>query len=178
MYNKLIISISISILALTASAQVNLYPWQPNSYNVDPNLDKFVGTWRWVQATDTFEVKMQKGAVHLGGQLNCDVEEIFGWLRYVKNGVLQQSSYQYIGSTFNSGKVQFLAGYYNHPTKQFGSFDDWVNNNYGELYLTMLNANYTQMRFQIKSSRGIRMMGSPPASIGFTVPKDVVLTKQ
>jgi hypothetical protein len=82
------------LLILVFTAQVAItqalaYPWQPSSYNARPMLDKFVGTWHWVQATDTFEIKTQKGVFHYAGDLNCDVEQIFGWLRHVKNGVLQ-----------------------------------------------------------------------------------------
>jgi hypothetical protein len=173
MFKKILFIAVLVNISLLLSAQY--MPWLPGSYNSRPILNKFAGTWRWTQASDTFEIKMQMGVFHYGGELNCDVEQMFGWLRYVKNGVLQQSSYQYIGYPLTSGKVNFSIGNSNHQTKQFGSYKDMVKNKHGEVFVTMLNNNYTSLKWLLRESRGIK--SKPNFQWGFTVPTDLTLTR-
>ena len=59
-------------------------------------LNKFVGTWRWTSGTDTVEIVLEK-QVYIIPMTGSHTEKLVGWHKYVKNGIINQSSYQCIG---------------------------------------------------------------------------------
>jgi len=149
-----------------------LYP--SGSFNSKPELDKFVGTWKWVSGNDTVILALYKQAIYYAPPLNYHVENIVGWHRYVKNGVLVENSSQYSGQSYIGGHSTILA-WAKSATKIYGVFEDITKNKDCDLYLTMVDNTYTQMNLKIGESRGIRPTGF---QYGFTLPTSIVLTKQ
>lgn len=149
-------------------------PYPPGSYNAKPELDKFVGTWRWVSGNDTLTIHFFKQAIHYPSPLDYDVEGLVGWHKYIKNGVLSESSLQYSGLPRHGGHSTLLA-WNQTPTKLYGVFSDLSKDKRCDLYLEMTNASYNQMTWKLKESRGIKPSGF---QYGFTLPTNLVLTKQ
>jgi hypothetical protein len=90
---KLILIILLSVLTQTSNAQVQV--------PVNNHLNKFIGTWRWTAGQDTFEITLHKQIYRPFLTYPFAGEAIVGWHKYVKNGQLIQSSFQYIGRDIN-----------------------------------------------------------------------------
>jgi hypothetical protein len=168
---KKIIGILILFIALKSSGQ---FPYPPCSYNAKPELDKFVGTWRWVSGADTLELKLYKQAIHFPEPMDFDVENIIGWHRYVKNGVLIESSFPYAGLPYIGGHSTVFA-WGQSPIKLYGNFNDLTKKKRCDIYLLMTNSSYTEISWKIMETRGMTL---PGFQYGFTLPVSLTLTKQ
>lgn len=169
---KIFFIILLTGIYISSNAQHTPYP--AGSFNAKPELDKFVGTWRWVSGNDTLLVQLYKQSIHYPDPFNYDVECLIGWHKYVQNGVVAESSIQFAGLPFRGGHSTIFAGS-RTPVKLYGSFDDLTKNKSCDLYLTMTDNTYTQMNWKLMESRGITPQGF---QYGFTLPINVVLTKQ
>jgi hypothetical protein len=149
-------------------------PYPSGSYNSKPELDKFVGTWRWVSGHDTVEIHLFKQAIHYPEPLNYDVEALVGWHKYVKNGIVIETSLQFSGLPRTGGHSTILS-WNQSPTKTYGVFNDLTKGKRCDLYLNMINAANTQLNWTLKEPRGIRPTGF---QYGFTLPTNLTLTKQ
>lgn len=152
----------------------------------NPELDKFVGVWRWTSGADTMEITVQK-QVYILYFTDNHSEILVGWHRYVKNGVLQQSSYQYIGRDINldfndatpDAKTTLLGTVYSTSTNKayFYSFWDLSLHKSFNLWLTFLPGSTTQATWKLSQGRG-GLYAGPSGSNGiYSMPKQLVLTK-
>ena len=105
--------------------------------------------------------------------LNYDEEAIVGWHKYIKNGIIVESSLQYIGLPYIGGHASILAGT-RSPVKVYGSLREQTKSKSSDLYLSMINSNYTLMEWKLYEARGLTPQGSIK---GFTLPVDIILTK-
>ncbi|HAZ92090.1 MAG: hypothetical protein IPO46_05715 [Chitinophagaceae bacterium] len=151
----------------------------------NPQLDKFVGVWRWTSGADTVEITLQK-QVYILQFTNKHSEVLVGWHRYVKNGVLQQSSYQYLGRDVNldfndaalDAKTTLLGTVYSTSSNKayFYAFWDLVLHKGFELFLTLLPNSNTQATWVLKQPRGL-YTGPEGLNGVFSMPRNLVLTK-
>lgn len=145
-------------------------------------LDKFVGTWRWVSGNDTVEIVLQKQVIYYDAATPSNIESLVGWHRYVKNGVLKENSMQFIGSSYNTGSAannvkSTLLGGVQKPTNLYMNFSDLTLNKNEELWFTLLPASLTQATWKLREPRGL-YMGSAGTAGKVTLPKDLKLIKQ
>lgn len=174
--NKHIIFIALLMISLNGFSQTTHY---------DPNLDKFVGTWKWSSGNDTLTIVLQKQMENTHPTFGSR-EAIIGWHRYVKNGQLKESNMQYLGldytSYFNSqdpddNKISIIAASRGPVKLRMALVMDITNNKAEYGYLTMLTGSTTQAEWQIMDSPGVYM--GPSGTIGkITLPKRIILTKQ
>ena len=155
---------------------------------VVPNnlLNKFVGTWRWTSGTDTVEIVLEK-QVFIIEMTGSHSEQLVGWHKYVKNGIINQSSYQYIGRNVNlesdSSNVDLkttLQGttHANNPNQvYFYSFWDVVLHMNFNIFFTLQPGSTTKANWVLRQPRGL-YVGPPGLNGVFTLPKQLVLTKQ
>jgi hypothetical protein len=145
-------------------------------------LDKFVGTWRWVSNNDTVSIVLEKQNVQIyPGYIKT---LIVGWHKYVKNGILIQSSFQYIGrdknldlnSTATDLKTT-LMGHLSSPNSIWcTTFWDLSLHKSFYLYLTLLPNSTTQLKWNLRQHNGI--YSGPSGTFGlFTLPKSLIMAK-
>lgn len=161
---KYVLLILSFVISFTAFSQVQ----------TDPDSDKFIGTWKWVSGSDSLILHLYKQAVHYPAPLNYDVENIIGWHKYVKNGIVTKSSIQYSGQPYLNGHSTIFA-WNQSPIKLYGTFEDISKNKECDLYLTMTDNTYTQLIWKIMEPRGLRPSGF---QYGFTLPVNLTLLKQ
>ena len=166
------------ILFITALAFITLK--SDAQIIVNNDINKFVGIWRWSSGNDTVEITLQKQNYHNQFQTLC------GWHKYVKNGILIESSYQYIGRDinvdFSSNDADFkttLNGscYPSTPNNIFFTrfWDLSLHKNFN-LFLNMLPGSTTQATWKLRQPRGVYV--GPPGKNGlFTLPRDLIMTK-
>ena len=152
----------------------------------DPELDKFVGVWRWKNGTDTMEITLQK-QVYFLQFTNTYSEILVGWHRYIKNGTLQQSSYQYLGRDvnldFNDNSIDLkstLGGMtYSSNNRQayFYTFWDLALHKNFNLWLTLLPNSTTQATWELKQGRCGLYVGPPGLNGVYSMPKQIIITK-
>ncbi len=151
----------------------------------NPELDKFVGVWRWVNDSDTLEITLQK-QIAITPFTNKQCEVLTGWHRYIKDGVQQQSSYQYIGRNVNLDnndpstdlKNTMEATVYSTSSNRAFFYSIWdlsLHKNFN-LWLTLLPNSTTQATWVLKQPRGL-YVGPEGLNGGFLMPKNLVLTK-
>lgn len=156
---------------------------QTTHYN--PNLDKFAGTWKWISGTDTLTIVLQKQMENTHPTFG-PTEAIIGWHKYVKNGQLKESNFQYIGINYTTyfndpvddSKVSIVAGSEGASRLRMTTIRDISNSNKSEYgYLTLLSGSFTRAEWKIMDRQGIYM--GPSGTIGkITLPKHIILTKQ
>jgi hypothetical protein len=158
--------------SLNCMAQLSPHP--VGSYTTNGLLDKFVGTWMWTSGTDTMTVVLQKQKIHYPSPFDYDIDQIVGWHRYVKAGVLMESSLQYVGTPFSNGHSTLL-GWTENKSRLRLTFDDLSKQKHSnELYFTMLNGSTTQANWSIRNSEGLKNGGYDHS---FTVPTTMAFTK-
>lgn len=175
MKKNITIIIAIFILGSKITAQIQ----PPNN-----DLNKFEGTWRWTSGLDTVLIVLEKQIVT--PYPNCSAEILVGWHKYVKNGVLNQSSLQYVGrdinidrtSTANDLKTTITGG--TSPLAPndciFRTFWDLELHKSFSLYFSMLPNSTTQAKWEIKG-RGIAMRNTFSINAASSIPKNLILTK-
>ena len=72
-------------------------PHLPGSFISHPELAKFIGDWKWGSGTDSVLLHLEKQFIHYPMPLSYDEEAIVGWHKYMKNGIMIESSLQYSG---------------------------------------------------------------------------------
>ncbi len=150
------------------------FPYPVGSFTSHPELNKFVGDWKWGSGADSVILHLEKQFVHYPQPLNFDEELLVGWHKYIKNGTIVETSLQYSGLPYIGGHSSILAGM-KSPIKLYGSFREHTKSKKCDLYLTMINSSFTQMDWRLLESRGLKSQGF---LYGFTLPVNIVLIKQ
>ncbi len=154
---------------------------------INPELNKFVGVWRWTSGTDTIEITLQKQVYINYLANNTQTEMLVGWHRYIKSAILQQSSYQYIGRNenldYNDNSLDFkntlLGTVYNTKPNEVFFLTCWdlvLHKNFN-LWLTLLPGSTTQATWKLTQGRGGLYAGPEGLNGIFSMPKNLVLTK-
>lgn len=150
----------------------------------NPELDKFVGTWQWVSGNDTVTIILNKQVSIFP---NGDSREILvGWHKYVQNGQLKESSLQYVGQNINAENILpgsdlqiTLYGFTKKPTEiWFNRFWDLTLHKKCHLFFELLPNSLTQATWKLTNPNGPRYMGPTGTYNQFTLPRELVLTKQ
>jgi len=147
------------------------------SYQTNTTMGAFHGTWQWVNGTDTVKIYLYTKKVfsplHGGYFDDC----LIGWHIYKKGNTVIESSYSGIN---NVDSRTFLGSNLNEPSGVVeGIFKDLTKHKEGELTLT-LNTAGNQLTWKLVNVSGlsIRKPTDPPYEPNFTLPKNMVLTKQ
>ena len=148
----------------------------PGSNMLAPELDKFVGTWRWKSGTDTLTIYLYKQNIPVVP--GCNSPSIVGWHRYVKNGVLIEGTEQYAGTPyFNNSHATIVAGAepdVSSVTEISGGSSEETKHKSFSITLKMTNSTYTNMSWKIRNSYGLQPQDF---DYGSTLPWNLILTK-
>ncbi|MCC7378375.1 MAG: hypothetical protein IT255_03350 [Chitinophagaceae bacterium] len=149
----------------------------PGSYMTNNTMGAFHGTWQWVSGSDTVKLFLNTQKVWIdyagGFYLDC----LVGWHLYKKGNTVIESSYSNIN---NGNTYTFMGGNENGPiNKAEGALNDLTKHKEGDLTLT-LNAANNELTWKLVNAEGVHIRRStdPPFDYTFTLPKNMVLTKQ
>jgi hypothetical protein len=170
---KTFIIAAFTFLSLSSNAQI--FP-NAGEYLTDNTLDKFIGTWRWINNNDTIIIKLKKIKVLYPDGYHMDM--LAGAHMYTKNGL---SCENYL-SRFDSispikvGTVR-LAGkpYGTNSNKIKGGLKDNTKHKWVELRLEYNSTTPPQIIWHLEPYEGTIL---PPKLEGQTLPKDIILIKQ
>lgn len=155
---KITISIIIILvgLILKTNAQTNYTP---------------IGTWRWVNGNDTVQFFFKTATVLVGDD---DAPIIFGFHKYVKNGIVIENNLSNSGSSFNQNLYSLFIPNNApvHNPRMDGQLKDITLNNNRRMIVKRINP--TTMTVNLTYIQGVR--NNRP--YGFTLPRSFTLTKQ
>jgi hypothetical protein len=172
---KTFIIAAFTLLSLSSNAQIFL---NAGDYLTDNTLDKFIGTWRWVNANanDTIIIKLKKIKYLSPAGDFSDI--LRGTHSYSKNGLEIEnylSKFDIISPT--KGGTVGLAGkpYGTNPNKVRGGLKDNTKHKWVELRLEYNSTTPPQIIWHLEPYEGTIL---PPKLEGQTLPKDIILIKQ
>ena len=164
---------------LTSNAQLP----QSGEHLYHPNMDNFVGTWKWISGNDVFTFKLKK--VHLYYPAHGYYDDmIMGSHCYIKNGIIIEDNLADFPSVGQNLKGSIYIWYHNSnntPNNIYGQVKDPLNNKSERLYLEFLPAATPTLHWTLESLGGGNsyLIGTTPIKgIGWTLPADIILVKQ
>ncbi|RAV28477.1 DUF6705 family protein [Sinomicrobium soli] len=162
------------VLAMCSGLVHAQTPPQPGDNILDPESDKFIGEWRWVNGQDTLEISLKKGNIADPFGVGYRLDVLIGFHRYKKGNTVIESSYANISTDAADKKWTLLGGSDNDDAMVFsGRLKDISKNKSGNLRM-VLNADRTQLTWELSNSEGVRI---GEYDWGFTLPKQLTLHK-
>lgn len=146
-------------------------------FSPDPDINKFIGTWKWGNGQDSVIMVFQKQVVNYTSTISA--ERIIGWHKYVKNGQVLENSLPYVGSNYNNeynnGNIHntILGGPEKVDQIRF-YFYDLTNNRDQTAICKLLPNSTTQLTCHLRTSHELWIK---PFTL-YTLPQDFVLIKQ
>ncbi len=157
-----------------SNSQTISYPEQ-NGNNINNGLNKFVGTWLWVNDTDTIKIILKKENVLLPpDELNYRSDMIVGYHFYKKNGNIMENSLQYSGLNFADDKKTILGYSTTDDTILRCTFRDLTKNKTGKIQIE-INSTQNQLTWLLSNTEGVRFGNFDP---NFTLPWSGTLIRQ
>lgn len=141
----------IACLTIFTAINAQQLPYPVGSYISGPDLDKFVGTWKYMGGNKSFTIVLEKQVVTSPPPTNWQFENIIGWHEYIENGVTTESSLIFVGQSFDSAKWTIFGQNKtrNNGLTLTGSIFDITKNKTCSIELSMTNANNTQISMVI-----------------------------
>jgi len=149
----------------------------------------FVGTWKWTQGNTELTIVIEKLEMVYDPHLNIYSDELVGKYRYVENGIEITNTLNYtvtVNTMWNGAYVPFYdTGYYSDTEIRF-SFNDYEKDKRGNAKMKLINVfnnpdgsiSANQVQWNLLEKERTIINGQPTTQPGFSVPTDVILTKQ
>lgn len=148
-------------------------PPKAGDYVIDNNIDKFVGAWVWSSNGQSVEIILKKEKFYYGAPFNFYADVLIGCHRYIKNGVIVETSMTYINNGLDQNFTLFGNSNRNNSSNAIIQFRDLTKKKIGNLSLTINTAN-NQLTWTLKETEGVKINSS---GYGFTLPTSIVLIK-
>lgn len=148
--------------------------------NPNPNLDKFVGTWKWQNGNKSFTIVLKKQNITLPPiDKNVTADIIYGFHQYNNGSEIIETSLNFQNTNFNDKKSTILGGtrYRNNQIIK-GSIDHLSKNKSVNFEIEYIND--TQIKLvSLENPPGIKLVidNQPDYDWEITLPQDIVLTK-
>jgi hypothetical protein len=181
------------ILVQTSQAQQQIIPLNSDYDNLMENdnyikdingdLDKFVGTWKWVDPSNPntyLEIVFIKFINYkLAHYAKFYMDQIVGNYKYVENGVLIVDTLNNFDTTMHSPNSPVMLTVPIKPLfKEFIIIiRDVIKHKDGKAFFDIIDLNATPLKatWRLRDSEGIK---TAPVPEGFSIPTNVILTKQ
>ncbi len=142
-------------------------------------MGAFEGTWKGAIGYDTITVHLKVAKIYYNMDGGFYWDNIVGWHQYKRGPIVIESSYQNIG---NTNLRTFIGGNENNINQLDGLLKDIRKNKRGKLSLTLVSSvTPNQLVWKLENTEGVRVRTNPnqaPYDWGFTLPENMVLTKQ
>ncbi len=177
MKNRLSIILLLLINNLYNAQTLNI---NPNSNNINDNINKFIGTWVWDAPNESLQLIFKKENILLPIQGNVRADILFGFHKYNKNNAEVENSIQFSYTNYIDKKSTLLGYTLQNPNKLEGGITHISKNNKSVRFeIEYIDANHIKL-ISLKNPEGIRINvpGKPPYDPSITLPQDIILTKQ
>lgn len=143
-----------------------------------PELDKFVGTWQYINGNTTFIIKLKKVSYYFRSD-NTTEEILMGTHSYTENGILlddNNSLFPNVGQNQKGSLFLYTRPYRNDLNEVHGGLKDLPKHTSATIRLNFMGGTPNQMTFEIESLPDVIMA---PTQYGTTFPTGIItFTKQ
>ena len=162
------------VFSYTSTAQ----PPSPGEHLYWPNMDNFIGTWKWVNGTDEVTIKLKK--IHLfNARGNFYSDDIMGSHCYIQNGITIENTlaeFPNIGQFSRSSIDLWYWGDDNTPNTLTGQLRDPLHRKNERLYLTYIPGTVPTIKWNVEPIPGAwtDKPGQLPRIPGYTMPEEII----
>jgi len=160
----------------------------PNANNTNPNLDKYMGIWKWEANNKSFTIVLKKQNIVLPpASRNVKADIIYGFHEYTDGLLIIESSLNNVNSTYNDmnfsifgglssfGLNNTLSGNITHLSKN-GSLGSEKEVDFKIEYIDSTHIKLVSL----KNPPGTKLVltGQPDYDWSISLPQNIILTKQ
>lgn len=155
----------------------------PNANNLNPELNKFVGTWKWQENNKSFTIVLKKQNITLPPlSRNVKADIIYGYHQFIDNGLIIENSLDNISSTYNdmyfsiSGGMGILG---TNNTLKGNFFNISKNNKKLHFEIEYLDSTHIKL-VSLKNAPGTKVVvgNQPDYDWSISLPQNIIFTKQ
>jgi len=162
-----VLSLLLILITIGASAQVKKGDNVKNA-----SLGRFEGTYVWSQGTDTVTIYLRKENIEIMKDIRSDV--LIGFHKYVKNGHIIESSYEYRKTNYAEKHSTILILNRNESNTLEGILKDLTKKKSLNIELEYSPASKS-MTMKVSNREGVSI-GMKQS--GFTLPQHITLKRQ
>lgn len=148
----------------------------PGTNVINNYINKFEGTWRWMQGNDTLIIKLKK----INTQISDYTEDVLmAVYKYVQNGIVIENTLNFYDSLILNEKKRMALIYQNpgmDTSNVMGSIKDRPKKKLHNIFLQFVNGTPPTITWHLEIAEGVHM--DPNFQYGMTLPQDIILTKQ
>lgn len=151
-------------------------------YTPNPDLDKFVGTWKWISGSNYFTLILKKEKVldNWSDDYSCK-DLIIGYHEYGTNNATVESSMQYQNSNYYEEKhsISSWSIVINNKELRGGMYNISKGNNFIKFEFELTDDTHIKIK-SLKNYEGAKFYppGVPIPSSDINLPQGIILTKQ
>lgn len=164
--------------------------------DVNNSFAPILGTWQWTNGTDTLTIEFEKISMAYNNLSEIYSDEIVGKYHYVENGVevINTLNYNINASNVFDAHPTYIyrsltpikGGRYHNENYGWFHFSDYLKNKSERMKFELLDLfpnpdgsyNATQAKLILTNSEHWNINGQNPRDPEFTIPNNIILTKQ
>ena len=161
---------------LSGCCIIKAQPPAPGSNVTNNYINKFEGTWQWINGSDTLILRLMKKNETF---TNYSADVLLGTHKYVKNSVtIEDVLYKFDSIAYNYKNSSLMLSWYQNmdTTRVKGSIKDLTKKKNNNLTLEYVPGTPPTLIWHLKTAEGTFI--DPNFQYGLTMPKDLILTKQ
>lgn len=151
------------------------------SYTPNPELNKFLGTWKWTSGNDSFEMVLKKEKIQDIMDENACEDIIYGFHEYKKNGIVIESSLPFQNMSYEQQKnsISSWSIVINAIELRGGMYNISKGNNHIKFKFELIDNNHLEIK-ALENYEGVKAYppGVPIPSSDINLPVGIILLKQ
>ena len=151
-------------------------PPAPGSNVINNYINKFEGTWQWINGSDTLILRLMKKNETF---TNYSADVLLGTHKYVKNSVtIEDVLNKFDSIAYNYKNSSLMLSWYQNmdTTRVKGSIKDLTKKKNNNFTLKYVPGTSPTLIWHLKTAEGTFI--DPNFQYGLTMPKDIILSKQ
>ncbi|MFY1044987.1 DUF6705 family protein [Chryseobacterium sp. GP-SGM7] len=175
---KNIIFLIFALFMIDINAQ-NTLP-QSGDNILDPNADKFMGTWLWQNGNNSLKLTFKKENILLPFPDNVHSDWVIGFHKFVSNGSTIEDSSMFANTNYVDKKNTVVAGSKNgFPNILHGGIYHKSKNKFVEFEIEYIDSTHIKL-LSLKNKPGtkVTIQGQSPFDWSISLPQNIILTKQ
>lgn len=172
---KIFIIITMYLTSFNCNAQYQSKDFANGDNYLNNNLDKFIGTWKYSDANQSFTIILKKENIKLPVQNNVRADALIGFHKFVNKGYIIEDTTIYSNTNYADKKGSlFDFGDENSTIYIEPNLFNKSKNKYVDVKIQYIDSNHIKI-ISIKNTPGLKLKPFDPSII---YPQNIILTKQ
>lgn len=183
MKNNIIKAIFIFLTMISLKVMSQTLNISPGANNLNPNLDKYVGMWKWEGNNKSFTIIFKKENIILPPvSKNVKADVLYGFHKYTDGQLMVENSLSFSNNSYSEGKSSILGGLGRSGLGNvlLGSITHISKNRKNvDFIIEYLDPTHIKL-VSLKNPEGVRLRLSSELAFDWSIslPQDIILTKQ